>query len=169
MIWFAKTDHRARIPRPPAPGGHRLAILAPYRGPGTGQPGSVRRGQVLAGAELETSPTAEDGCEPPAPRDRGGFRRVESGKPTRIIDAWAGVRTLSGNYGSARPGVWVCKLLSGMKMMRLKRLVRVATALASGSIMLQFGGCSSSDAFDFIQTILLGITAAGSWAILQNV
>lgn len=54
-------------------------------------------------------------------------------------------------------------------MMRLNRLMRAATALASGSVMLQLGGCSSSEAFDFIQTILLGITAAGSWAILQNV
>lgn len=45
----------------------------------------------------------------------------------------------------------------------------MATVLASGGVILQLGGCTSADAFDFIQTILLGVTAAGSWAILQNV
>jgi hypothetical protein len=45
----------------------------------------------------------------------------------------------------------------------------MATVLASGGVILQFGGCTSTDAFDFIQTILLGITAAGSWTIIQNV
>ncbi|HUU82001.1 MAG TPA: hypothetical protein VM243_00735 [Phycisphaerae bacterium] len=54
-------------------------------------------------------------------------------------------------------------------MMRFYRFMRVAAVLASGGVMLQFGGCTSSDAFDFIQTILLGITAAGSFAILRNV
>ena len=54
-------------------------------------------------------------------------------------------------------------------MMRFSRLLRLATALTSGAVMLQFGGCSSSNTFDFIQTILLGITSAGSIAILQNV
>ncbi len=54
-------------------------------------------------------------------------------------------------------------------MMRLHRFLKVATGIASGSFLLQFGGCATTDAFEFIQTILLGITAAGSWAILQNV
>ncbi|MHC4063720.1 MAG: hypothetical protein ACYSUI_04370 [Planctomycetota bacterium] len=54
-------------------------------------------------------------------------------------------------------------------MMRFTRLLRLTTMLTSGAMMLQIGGCSSSDAFEFIQTILLGVTAAGSVAILQNV
>jgi len=54
-------------------------------------------------------------------------------------------------------------------MMRFSRLLRLATMVTSGAAMLQIGGCAPSDAFDFIQTILLGVTAAGSVAILQNV
>ena len=53
--------------------------------------------------------------------------------------------------------------------MRFHRFMKLATVLASGGMLLQFGGCSSTDAFDFLQTVFLGVTAAGSWAILQNV
>ena len=52
--------------------------------------------------------------------------------------------------------------------MRKNQLVRLATMLATGACMLQFTGCDSSGAFDFIQTILLGVTAAGSVYIIQN-
>ena len=41
--------------------------------------------------------------------------------------------------------------------------------LASGTLVLQIGGCSTTDVFDFLQTVLLGITAAGSMAIMQNI
>lgn len=43
--------------------------------------------------------------------------------------------------------------------------------LASGAILLQGGGCEFgfTDFNDFVQTILLGITAAGGVAILQNI
>lgn len=54
-------------------------------------------------------------------------------------------------------------------MMRFSRLLRLATMATSGAVMLQFVGCAPSDAFDLIQTVLLGVTAAGSVAILQNV
>lgn len=54
-------------------------------------------------------------------------------------------------------------------MMRFNRFLRWTTVLASGGFLLQLGGCAATDAFEFIQTVLLGITAAGSWAILQNV
>ena len=54
-------------------------------------------------------------------------------------------------------------------MMRLHRFLRVVTGIASGGFLLQFGGCTTADALDIIQTILLGITAAGGWAIVQNV
>ena len=43
--------------------------------------------------------------------------------------------------------------------------------LVSGGVMLQLGGCSLdlTGAFDFLQTVFLGITAAGAVAILQNI
>jgi hypothetical protein len=140
--------------------------------PGIGHRGSLPRGQILGRPVHETGPAAGDGCEPAARGNPGGYDHPESGNPARIIDASPAVHTLSNPYGSpavGAAGVWVCNLLSGIKMMRLNRLMRVATALASGSVMLQLGGCTSADAFDFIQTILLGITAAGSWVIIQNV
>ena len=39
-------------------------------------------------------------------------------------------------------------------------------ALGSGALLLQVGGC---DVLDLIQTILLGITAAGAVAIIGNI
>ena len=53
--------------------------------------------------------------------------------------------------------------------MRLGRLAQFAALLASGAVLLQFGGCTTSNTFDFIQTILLGITAAGAVVIIQEV
>ena len=53
--------------------------------------------------------------------------------------------------------------------MRLGRLAQFAAMMASGTILLQIGGCSSTDVFEFIQTILLGITAAGAVVIIQEV
>ena len=60
-------------------------------------------------------------------------------------------------------------LLTGNKMMRFPRLWRSLTLFTSSAVLFQFAGCNTSDAFDFVQTILLGITAAGAVAILQNV
>jgi hypothetical protein len=38
-----------------------------------------------------------------------------------------------------------------------------------GAMLLQTSGCTSAEFYAFVQTILLGITAAGSVAILQNI
>ena len=53
--------------------------------------------------------------------------------------------------------------------MRLSRLTRLVTMVAGGAILLQVGGCVPADAFEFVQTILLGITAAGAVVIIQEV
>ena len=47
--------------------------------------------------------------------------------------------------------------------------LRLMKMLAAGGILLQAGGCAFADILPFIQTVLLGITAAGSVAILQNI
>ena len=49
------------------------------------------------------------------------------------------------------------------------RLVRTMKLLAPGALLLQAGGCDFAMFNDFLQTVLLGITAAGSIAILQNI
>ena len=55
--------------------------------------------------------------------------------------------------------------------MKSTRMLRWSTMLVSGGVMLQLGGCSLdlAGAFDFLQTVFLGITAAGAVAILQNI
>jgi len=52
-------------------------------------------------------------------------------------------------------------------MMR-SRVFRTIKAVAGGAILLQAGGCDLTGVFDFAQTVFLGITAAGSIAIIQN-
>jgi hypothetical protein len=50
------------------------------------------------------------------------------------------------------------------------RLIRMMTILCSGVIILQTGACDPLNTLnDYVQTVLLGITAAGSIAILQNI
>ncbi len=46
------------------------------------------------------------------------------------------------------------------------RIMRVMKALAAGAFLLQATGCEVNE---LLQTVLLGITAAGSVAILQNI
>ena len=46
---------------------------------------------------------------------------------------------------------------------------RMLVAIASGTALLQAGGCTFADFNELAQTILLGVTAAGSIAILQNI
>ncbi|MHC4697583.1 MAG: hypothetical protein ACYTFA_12665 [Planctomycetota bacterium] len=53
--------------------------------------------------------------------------------------------------------------------MKKSRGLRMLKVLAGGGFLLQATGCSMADVNEFIQTILLGITAAGSVAILQNI
>ena len=47
--------------------------------------------------------------------------------------------------------------------------VRVLQTLASGAILLQMAGCAFTEFTEFLQTVFLGVTAAGSVAILQNI
>ena len=49
------------------------------------------------------------------------------------------------------------------------RIMRVMKALASGALLLQAGGCDPGSFNEFLQTVFLGITAAGAIAILQNI
>ena len=55
--------------------------------------------------------------------------------------------------------------------MKQNRFSRAMMVLASGAILLQGGGCGFgfTEINDVVQTILLGITAAGGLAILQNI
>ena len=47
--------------------------------------------------------------------------------------------------------------------------IRVLKMLASGAILLQLVGCAFAEFTEFLQTVFLGVTAAGSVAILQNI
>jgi hypothetical protein len=47
--------------------------------------------------------------------------------------------------------------------------MQVLKALATGAILLQAGGCDFGTFNSYLQTVLLGITSAGSIAILQNI
>ena len=49
------------------------------------------------------------------------------------------------------------------------RIMRVVKALASGAFLLQAGGCDLGAFNEFLQTVFLGVTAAGAVAILQNI
>ena len=53
-----------------------------------------------------------------------------------------------------------------MKNLRVMRFVKTLT---TGVILLQAGGCTLTPLNEFLQTIFLGITAAGSLAILENI
>ena len=49
------------------------------------------------------------------------------------------------------------------------RFVRTVQMMAMGAMMFQFGGCTFDSFNDLLQTVFLGVTAAGSIAILQNI
>ena len=53
--------------------------------------------------------------------------------------------------------------------MKKTRGLRMMKALATGLILLQAGGCAFAELNELLQTVLLGVTAAGSIAILQNI
>ena len=53
--------------------------------------------------------------------------------------------------------------------MRRMRLTRLFKALVPGAIALQAAGCGPEDFNEFLQTVFLGITAAGAIAILDNI
>jgi hypothetical protein len=43
------------------------------------------------------------------------------------------------------------------------------SVLMAGAMLLQVGGCTFTEVNELLQTVLLGITAAGSIAILRNI
>ena len=49
------------------------------------------------------------------------------------------------------------------------KLYRVFQLTSGGAFLLGATGCTFQQANDFVQTILLGITAAGGIAIIQNI
>jgi len=53
--------------------------------------------------------------------------------------------------------------------MKKPRIIRVVKALATGAFLLQAGGCTQAEFNEFLQTVFLGITAAGSIAIIENI
>lgn len=53
--------------------------------------------------------------------------------------------------------------------MRCARILRQLALLAGGGFLLAGTSCSSTTLFDFLNTVFLGITAAGSYAILTNI
>ena len=52
--------------------------------------------------------------------------------------------------------------------MKRFRIMRAAAALVSGAMILQLPGCSDVTFLDVVQTVLLGITAAGALVIIDN-
>ncbi len=53
--------------------------------------------------------------------------------------------------------------------MRTFRFMRVMKIIGSGAVLLQVGGCDFTTFNDILQTVFLGISAAGGVAILQNI
>ena len=53
--------------------------------------------------------------------------------------------------------------------MRGSRMLRVVQLVATGMILLQTSGCTTSEFIVFLQTVFLGITAAGAVVIINNV
>lgn len=80
----------------------------------------------------------------------------------RVRLTWSAWR----RFGLVLPSVFEA-LWSGP--MNGPRVVRVMKWLAPGVILLQAGGCTLSALNELVQTVFLGITAAGSIAILQNI
>lgn len=53
--------------------------------------------------------------------------------------------------------------------MKYGRMMRVVMMLGSGAVLLQAAGCAFNDILQIVQTGLLGVTAAGAYAIIQNI
>jgi hypothetical protein len=53
--------------------------------------------------------------------------------------------------------------------MKTDRRIRVLMMLGSGLILLQAAGCGFQEFLNIVQTGLLGVTAAGAIAIIQNI
>jgi hypothetical protein len=53
--------------------------------------------------------------------------------------------------------------------MKYLRRHQAVALLGCGAVLLQAGGCTFTDFNQLLQTVLLGITAAGGIAILRNI
>ena len=53
--------------------------------------------------------------------------------------------------------------------MRSLRWQRALFVLGSGALLLQATSCSFTDVNEFLQTMLLGVTAAGAVAVIRNI
>ena len=53
--------------------------------------------------------------------------------------------------------------------MKLKKIYQYMMYGASGAVILQMGGCDLGTINEALQTVLLGITAAGSFVIIRNI
>ena len=54
-----------------------------------------------------------------------------------------------------------------MKKFRMDRVIKL---MATGVVLLQIGGCLGFDEFfQLVNTVLLGVTAAGAVAIISNI
>jgi len=53
--------------------------------------------------------------------------------------------------------------------MRLRRCIRGLQLLVTGAMTLQASGCTTQEFFLFVDTVFLGITAAGSTALLHHI
>ena len=53
--------------------------------------------------------------------------------------------------------------------MKCGRMLRRSALVFGGVGLLLQAGCTTTQFFDFLNTVFLGITAAGSVAILQNI
>lgn len=53
--------------------------------------------------------------------------------------------------------------------MKYAKWYRRLAVLGSGALLLQAGGCTPDTFLNFVQTVLLGVTAAGAVAIIQNI
>lgn len=52
--------------------------------------------------------------------------------------------------------------------MNLSRLMRAAGTLMTGAMLLQLPGCQDISLLEILNTAFLGVTAAGSLVILEN-
>lgn len=52
--------------------------------------------------------------------------------------------------------------------MKFSRFARITATVASGAMLLQLTGCPDISLLEVLQTVLLGVTAAGSLVIIDN-
>lgn len=53
--------------------------------------------------------------------------------------------------------------------MKRLRLIRSAVLISSTAVVFQIAGCTAIPLHELLQTVFLGLTAAGAVAILENI